>query len=221
MRGASKLKVPLSDLQAEKLLQYLDVLLKWNKVHNLCANATYDHMVAYHLLDSISVAGSINCRGKNIIDIGTGAGFPGIPLAIAEPSCKVTLLDSKAKKIAFLNHVVNALSLNNIEVQLSRVENYLPLQPNVGFDLVISRAFASLKNFVNLSARLCAPSGKIVAMKSDPDEFKLDTFIYDNYKIIDIKHLQIPGVAAKRSLVVVGYFKDPAIVSQQAQAGLQ
>ena len=79
MLGANKLKVPLSDLQVEKLLQYLDVLLKWNKVHNLCANATYDHMVAYHLLDSISVAGSIDCNGKNIIDVGTGAGLPGIP----------------------------------------------------------------------------------------------------------------------------------------------
>ena len=211
MLGANKLKVPLSDLQVEKLLQYLDVLLKWNKVHNLCANATYDHMVAYHLLDSISVAGSIDCNGKNIIDVGTGAGLPGIPLAITTPSCNITLLDSKAKKIAFLNHVVNVLGLHNVRVQLSRVENYLPSEPNSEFDIVLSRAFASLTDFVKLSARLCSATGSLVAMKSDPDEFKLGEIIYNDYKIIEIKQLQIPGVNAKRSLVVVGHLKDPTI----------
>ena len=207
--GANKLKVSLSDVQVEKLLQYLDILLNWNKVHNLCAKATYNHMVAYHLLDSISVAGSIDCQGKSIIDVGTGAGLPGIPLAITEPSCNITLLDSKAKKTAFLNHAVNVLGLDNVKVQLSRVEDYSSLKTNFGFDLVLSRAFAKLATFVKLSASLCGPHGKLIAMKSDPDEFKLGDVVYNNYKIIDIKLLKVPGVASKRSLIIIGCVNEP------------
>lgn len=199
--GAGKLGLNLSELQAQKLLQYLDVLRQWNKVHNLCADASYQHMVAYHLLDSISIAGSIDSQSKNILDVGTGAGLPGIPLAIVVPCCSVTLLDAKAKKIAFINHIVNILQLKNVVTKTSRIENYTTITK---FDLVVSRAFANLTDFVKLSGRLCIDNGVLVAMKSNSEEFILGATICDNYKIIDIKNLTVPGVASKRSLVLVG-----------------
>jgi len=197
---AKKIKIALSASQAQKLLQYLDILRQWNKVHNLCADASYQHMLSYHLLDSISVASSIDCQNKSILDVGTGAGLPGIPLSIVVPDCSVTMLDSKFKKISFVNHVINVLELKNATTFVSRLEKYTPL---LKFDLIISRAFSSLLDFVKLSSRLCADGGMLVAMKSDPEEFVVGADVIDDYKIIEVKKLTIPGVSAKRCLVVV------------------
>jgi 16S rRNA (guanine527-N7)-methyltransferase len=198
--GADKLGVNLSELQIEKLLQYLNILRQWNKVHNLCAQASYEHMLSYHLLDSLSVVGSIDLQSKNILDVGTGAGLPGIVLAIVMPYSNITLLDSKSKKIIFVNHVVNVLGLNNVTTETLRMEKYNSAKK---FDVVISRAFASLTDFVTLSARLCSDEGVLIAMKADPSEFVFGSIVYDDYKIVDIKSLIVPGVNAKRSLVIV------------------
>lgn len=202
--GANKLGVELNVVQAEQLLQYLNILRQWNKIHNLCADASYEHMMSYHLLDSISISGNIDLKSKHLLDVGSGAGLPGIPLAIVDPSCTIKLLDAKAKKIAFIRHVINVLELKNVTVVLSRIEDYIPQEPPVVFDIVVSRAFASLTNFIKLSGRFCDKDGLLVAMKSDPSELVLGAAVIDDYKIINIKNLVIPGVAAKRSLVLVG-----------------
>lgn len=198
--GAEQLGLNLSELQVQQLLQYLNILRQWNKIHNLCADASYQQMIVYHLLDSISVAANVNCQAKNILDVGTGAGLPGIVLAILAPSSKVTLLDAKLKKITFINHVVHILELQNIITQAIRIEKYTP---QIKFDLVISRAFASLTDFVKLSARLCDDNGILIAMKASADDFELESIVYDNYKIVDLKKIIVPGIKSKRSLVII------------------
>jgi 16S rRNA (guanine527-N7)-methyltransferase len=204
LHGATQLGLTVNQEQGQKLLQYLELLRKWNKVHNLCANASFMHMVSYHILDSISVAGSINCEQKNVLDVGTGAGLPGIPLAIVVPSCKVNLLDSKIKKITFVQHAINVLGLPNTKAIVSRVDQFFP---NAKFDIIISRAFAELTEFVTSTGHLCANDGLIVAMKADPDCFTVGAEVGLGYKIIELKKLNIPGVKTKRSLVISGKAK--------------
>lgn len=220
--SSNNLGLNLTDQQATKLLNYLDLLCQWNKVHNLCASASYKKMISYHLLDSISIVSGVSCRCKKILDVGSGAGLPGIPLAIVEPSCSMVLLECKSKKVAFLQHVVNALNLKNVAVELSRVENYLPADVYSGFknnnithevqdagifDLVVSRAFASgLTRLVQLTERFCDNTSTIIAMKSDPGAFKVGDVVYKSYKIIDLKIVDIPGVSNKRCLVMIGNY---------------
>jgi 16S rRNA (guanine527-N7)-methyltransferase len=169
-------------------------------VHNLCAAASYEHMLAYHILDSLSVAANLDLANQQILDVGTGAGLPGVPLAIVIPSCQITLLDAKEKKISFIQHAINTLQLTNITAINSRIENY---QPQNKFNLVISRAFASLDDFVKLAARLCSEEGKLITMKSNSKEFSVNTVIADNYQIVEIKKLVVPGIASERCLVIV------------------
>ena len=216
LSNAKQLGLRLTPEQGQKLLQYLELLRKWNKVHNLCAKASFMQMLSYHILDSISVAGSINCENKNILDVGTGAGLPGIPLAIVVPSCKIDLLDSKIKKITFVQHAVNVLDLKNAKVTVSRVEQYFPKNK---FDIIISRAFSALTEYVSACGHLGAKEGVIVAMKSAPDEFKLGADVGLGYKIIEVKNLDIPGVKTKRSLVVVSKDRYTMLKSARSSAG--
>ncbi|MGI9214921.1 MAG: 16S rRNA (guanine(527)-N(7))-methyltransferase RsmG [Gammaproteobacteria bacterium] len=198
---AYQLGLNLDPLQAEKLLTYLEILIKWNKVYNLCANADFDKMLAYHILDSLSVAVHIDCYNKHILDVGSGAGLPGIPLAILNVADKITLLDSRAKRTVFLTHVIHELQLKNIKVELVRVEKYFPLN---NFDLIVSRAFSDLKTFVKLTHRLLEEhNSKMVAMKSDPKEFTIGEEIVKGCMINNIKSFKVPNIQGIRSLVVV------------------
>lgn len=196
-----QLGINLDPQQAEKLLTYLEILRKWNKVYNLCANADFDKMLAYHILDSLSVAVHMDCYNKNILDVGSGAGLPGIPLAILNVAEKITLLDSRAKRTVFLTHVIHELQLQNINVELVRVEKYFPL---INFDLIISRAFSDLKTFVKLTHRLLKENNsKIVAMKSDPGEYTIGEEIVEGFRISEIKSFKVPNIQGIRSLVVI------------------
>ena len=133
------------------MLQYLALIQKWNRVHNLTAVREPEAMLVRHLLDSLAVLPHV--AGPRIADVGSGAGLPGIPLALARPEWRVTLVESNHKKTAFLQQARIELNLKNVEVMTERVENF---RPTDGFDIVISRAFSDLADFASLAGHLCA-----------------------------------------------------------------
>lgn len=138
----------------------LQLLAKWNRVYNLTSLREEAKLVSHHLLDSLSII-PILPPGR-IIDVGSGGGFPGLPIAVAVPNREVVLLDSNSKKTAFLRQAVAELRLTNVAVQTQRVESFRPERP---FDVVVSRAFAELRSFVELAGHLCSSRGRLVAMK--------------------------------------------------------
>jgi 16S rRNA (guanine527-N7)-methyltransferase len=194
-QGLAVLKVAENEVALEKLITYIETLHKWNAVHNLTAIRDPLEMVTKHLLDSLVLAPYLN-TGR-VIDVGTGAGLPGIPLAISNPTQKFVLLDSNQKKMTFVEHMILSLKLVNSVAVCARVEQYQPEQP---FDWVVSRAFSSLADFVRVSAHLCKPSGRLVAMKGlvDPAEI---AEIDSGWTIESIKQINVPGLNAARSLV--------------------
>ena len=196
--GVANLGLDLDDRKREQLLQYVVLLDKWNKVYNLTAVREPERMIGLHILDSLSVLSHLGACA-NIIDVGTGGGLPGIPLAIANSNLRVTLLDTITKKTAFVQQAIGELGLKNAEVVTGRVENYAP---RLKFDRVISRAFAELKDFVDGAGHLCTDAGAMLAMKGvyPHDEIgRLPSgFVAD--KIIA---LQVPGVEGQRHLVVI------------------
>ncbi|MBP9722344.1 MAG: 16S rRNA (guanine(527)-N(7))-methyltransferase RsmG [Gammaproteobacteria bacterium] len=172
--GCKLLKLELSSEIKNKLIDYLQLLIKWNKVYNLTAITDPKLIIHKHILDSLAIINFIDSKVKNIIDIGTGAGLPGIIIAIVKPDLKIVLLDSNNKKTAFLEQAKNTLKLKNIEIINQRVENYIPEEL---FDAIISRAFASLVDYVVCTEHLLTSSGRIYAMKgklpdSETVEFK-------------------------------------------------
>ena len=196
--GLAALALPAA--LAPALSAYLDELEKWNGAYNLTAVRDRGEMVTRHLLDSLAMHPHIE---GPLLDVGSGAGLPGIPLAIARPELRVTVLDSNGKKARFLRHAVRALGLANVEVVEARVEDYRPAEP---FARVTSRAFASLKDFFALSAHLPAADGQWLAMKGklDPQETQ---DLPAGVGIVDIKPLQVPEarhlvVAARKAAAV-------------------
>lgn len=145
---------------AEPLLHYLHLMSKWNDAYNLTAIRQMPDMISKHLMDSLAIIPWLN--GKKIIDVGTGPGLPGIPLAIAKPDLHFVLLDSNGKKTRFLHEVKRQLLLSNLEIVQIRVENYHPEQ---GFDTVVSRAFSSLEQMIQWTQHLISPKGIWLAMK--------------------------------------------------------
>lgn len=149
-----------------RLDRLLQLLGKWNRVYNLTAMADEETWVSHHLLDSLSIV-PILPIGR-LIDVGSGAGFPGLPIAVAEPNRDIVLLDSSQKKTAFLRHAAAELELHNVHVETARAEAY---RPEVRFQVVVSRAFSNLPEFVRVARHLCARDGKLLAMKGVlPDE---------------------------------------------------
>ncbi|MBC7943927.1 MAG: 16S rRNA (guanine(527)-N(7))-methyltransferase RsmG [Burkholderiales bacterium] len=196
-QGLAALSLQLPAGAESRLLDYLELLQKWNKVYNLTAIREADQMVSRHLLDSLSVLAHIS--GKRIIDIGSGAGLPGIALAIARPEASVCLLEVNHKKATFLQQAITELGLRNANVVANRVEEF---RPATNFDVVISRAFADLSEYVALAGHLCTHDGVIVAMKGlHPFEelSQLPANVVDK-KVI---RLEVPGLAAERHLVLM------------------
>lgn len=195
--GLKALNLKLPTKRQDVLLSYLALLGKWNKVYNLTAIREPERMLSQHLLDSLAVLPYIN--GENILDVGSGGGLPGIPLAIALPEKSFVLLDSSHKKTTFLKQAAIELKLPNISVVCDRVENW---QPNLRFDIIISRAFSELALFARLAGYLCAPRGAMLAMKGlHPHEEA--TQLPANVKIDRIIPLQVPQLEAQRHLVVM------------------
>lgn len=188
-----------ADAQA-KLLAYLRLLDKWNRTHNLTAIREPDRMVTHHLLDSLAVLPHLPARtGLRLVDIGSGGGLPGIPLAIVRPDWQFALLDSNFKKAAFLRQAAIELPLPNAEVVAVRVQDYVP---PAGFDIAISRAFSDLAVFAGASRGLLAAGGRLVAMKG----------VYPHEEIAELPaglgiagtpSLQIPGLVGERHLVIM------------------
>ena len=156
------------DFPCEGLLHYLTLLHKWNQAYNLTAVRDMDSMVTRHILDSLAILPWV--QGTRLLDVGTGPGLPGIPLALANPSLQVVLLDSNGKKIRFLQEVKRALALDNVEIAQTRVENY---HPTHAFDTVTSRAFSELKHMLNCTQHLIATDGIWLAMKGRHPETEL------------------------------------------------
>jgi len=196
--AALGLRVPAATQR--KLLDYLALMEKWNRVHNLTAVRERSKMVSNHLLDCLAVAPYLVAR--TVLDVGSGAGLPGIPLALMWPQAFVTLLDSNHKKAAFLRQAMIELGLKNTEVVCERVETW---QPQRQFELVISRAVSDVPEFLNLAGRLCAADGTVAAMKGLYPHEELAQ-LPGEFKLRRVVSLKVPGLRAERHLVLL----DPA-----------
>ena len=190
--GIAALKLPLSPAQCTSLLNYVQLLSKWNEVYNLTAVRDPSEMVSHHLLDSLAVIPYI--KGPHVLDVGTGAGLPGIPLAIALPATDFMLLDSVAKKTRFVLQAAGELGLSNVMVKTRRVEKFQPAQL---FDTVISRAFSSIAEFVTMAGPLCRPGGVLLAMKGRYPEEELKALPQD-YQLREVARLAVPGLDEER-----------------------
>ncbi|HEX5841381.1 MAG TPA: 16S rRNA (guanine(527)-N(7))-methyltransferase RsmG [Pseudomonas sp.] len=198
-QGARELGVELSAEQHEQLLAYLALLIKWNKAYNLTAVRNPDEMVSRHLLDSLSVVPFVNELGDNWLDVGSGGGMPGIPLAILFPERQFTLLDSNGKKTRFLTQVKLELKLTNLQVIHSRVEEF---QPEVPFAGICSRAFSSLEDFSNWTRHLGNGDTQWLAMKGVHPDDELQALPAD-FRLTATHVLKVPGCQGQRHLLIL------------------
>lgn len=199
--GAESLGVPLTPLQMDRLLAYLTLLERWNKVHNLSAIRDPEAMLTRHLLDSLAVVGPLRRhaagRALRILDVGCGAGLPGLVWAVAEPEWFVTAIDAVEKKIAFVRQAVGELGLTNLLPLHGRIEQ-APTQ--AAFDVVASRAVASLREFIALTRGRLAVNGVWLAMKGPLPKEEI-AGIEGKVDVFHVEHLQIPGLVAQRCLI--------------------
>ncbi|MEJ2345466.1 MAG: 16S rRNA (guanine(527)-N(7))-methyltransferase RsmG [Gammaproteobacteria bacterium] len=196
-RGLETLGLSLPDAAAERLLAYVALLGKWNRAYNLTAVREPQAMVTRHLLDSLAVLPHLH--GATVADVGTGAGLPGLPLALASPERRFVLLDGNAKKCRFLTQAVAELAIPNVTVVRARVEDYRPEQE---FDTVICRAFATVAQMLALSGHLCARGGRVLAMKGQHPHAELDE-LPAGFRLLSVVRLRVPGLDAERHLVII------------------
>jgi 16S rRNA (guanine527-N7)-methyltransferase len=197
-RGVAAMGLSLPPGAAARMAAHVALVEKWNRVHNLTAVRDAEQMVTLHVLDSLSLLPHLPVAG-GVVDVGTGAGFPGITLAIARPDLRVSLLDSSHKKCAFLEQAKAELALANATVVCDRVEQWKPAER---FEAVVSRAFAELADFVAQSAHLAAPGGKLLAMKG-VHPFEEIARVPASHRVSSVVELQVPALDAKRHLVVM------------------
>lgn len=190
--GIHSINLNISEDKIELLLAFIKLIEKWNKAYNLTAVRDREEMVRLHLLDSLTIIPYI--EGKRVIDIGTGAGLPGIPLAICLPETRFTLLDSNAKKTRFVQQAILELKLKNVEVCHNRVEKY---HPEKNFNTAITRAFAGLSDIVELAAHLLARDGVLLAMKGRHPDAELEQ-VSAKKTVIPVR---VPGIEAERCLI--------------------
>lgn len=208
-RGSKQLGMELSEKNYSQLLAYLNLIIKWNKAYNLTAIRDPKEMVRLHLLDSLAAlplicaVDSEEPKPERVIDVGTGAGLPGVVLAILKPDIQVALLDTNGKKCRFLNQVKIELQLGNIEVIHHRVETY---SPKMAYEVVISRAFATLKDMTDNAGHLLSDGGRFLAMKGrypEQEIAELDSrFLFEK-----AYPLQIPGLDVERHLIEISISK--------------
>ncbi|NOR68423.1 MAG: 16S rRNA (guanine(527)-N(7))-methyltransferase RsmG [Methylomarinum sp.] len=194
-QGIQALNIEATDDQVELLLAFIKLMEKWNKAYNLTAVRNREDMVRLHILDSLSILPFV--EGKQVADIGTGAGLPGIPLAIFLPDVEFTLVDSNSKKTRFVQQAILELKLKNVKVMHSRVEK---VEPEAPFSMVMMRAFASLPDIMQLTSHLIDEKGVLLAMKGQrPDDEEL-LAIKQPYEIISV---HVPGIEAERCLIKI------------------
>lgn len=203
--GAAELGVSLTAQQAERLTRFASLLVRWNAVHNLTTIAEPGQVLTHHLLDSLAILPSIDRifgeKQISVLDVGSGGGLPGVPLAIARPEWRVTLLDKVEKKVAFLTQARLELGLSNVECRHARAEDLR----ECSFDLVVSRAFASLRDFVGVTRHLLARGGWWAAMKGQVPTGELADLrqAFPQVQVADIVTLDVPRLGAERHLILL------------------
>lgn len=193
-QGCVELGLALSEEQIARLLDYMGQLETWNRTHNLTAVTDADQMVTHHLLDSVSIVPHL--RGGRILDVGSGGGLPGIPIAIVRPDLQVILVECRHKRTVFLKHVVHRLGLKNVQVICQRVE---AIQDVEGFSTITARAWTQLNAMIALTRHLLAPGGCLLAMKGERPSTELDQI--DQAIEHELIELTVPGLDASRHLV--------------------
>ncbi|MGH8856005.1 MAG: 16S rRNA (guanine(527)-N(7))-methyltransferase RsmG [Telluria sp.] len=196
--GVREMNLDLTPAQQDQLLDYLALMNKWNSVYNLTSLRDPMQMVTHHLLDSLAAVPAF-AGAHNVLDVGAGGGLPGIVLAIARPDMKVSMIDTVHKKTAFLKQVKAELELANVTVHTMKVQD---LQVSDKFDVITSRAFADLSDFLEWSGHLLAEGGKFIALKgtAPPEEQER---VPGEWKVSGLQPLQVPRLGAERHLVFV------------------
>lgn len=197
LRGLSALELDLSEQDIARLLQFIQLLEKWNKTYNLTAVRDPLQMVPLHLLDSLAMLPWL--QGDTVLDVGTGPGLPGIPLAIVRPDIAFTLLDSNSKKTRFITQAVMELGLENVAVVQSRAETF---QPEGTFSTIIARAFASIPEMLDMVKHLCGEKTRIIAMKGQYPAQELEDWPTD-FVCESVEALQVPELDAARHVVLI------------------
>jgi len=196
IEGARQLQVELDAAAATGLLRLLDELERWNQAYNLTAITDRAQMLTHHLLDSLSVAPFV--QGNTLADVGTGAGFPGLPLALLAPERRCLLIDSNGKKQRFVAHAARVLGLANVEARQARVEALRPAQP---FDTVVARACAALPQLLDWVAPLCGPHTRVLAMKGKVPEAEIAA-VAAPWQLQAPLRLNVPGLHEERHLII-------------------
>ncbi len=191
------MECPLGVETQAKLVAYVRLLEKWNRTYNLTAVREPQQMVTRHLLDSLAILPYL--KGPRVLDIGTGAGLPGLPLALARPDLQFVLLDSNAKKTRFVTQACAELGLKNIEVVNNRVEKYHPEAP---FDTIVSRAFSTITDMLVANRHVCGAAGQFLAMKGIYPQEEL-AGIPTGYTVSGVPMLVVPGLSAARHVVII------------------
>ena len=194
--GIVAMQLDVSPAQREKLMDYLALMFKWNSVYNLTSLRDPMQMVTHHLLDSLAAVPAF-AQAHNVLDVGSGGGLPGIVLAIVRPDMKVSMIDTVHKKTAFLTQVKAELGLSNVTVYTARVEQ---LQVSDKFDVITSRAFADLSDFVNWSSHLLADGGRYIALKGVAPKDEQERLPVE-WQVTGVEPLQVPRLGAERHLV--------------------
>lgn len=198
LAGGQALGLELAEKQLQVMLEYLELLQKWNRSFNLTAIREPAKMLSYHLLDSLSIAPHIS-ESASGLDVGSGAGLPGIPLAIALPETRWTLLDSNGKKTRFMQQAVAHCGLNNVEVVQARVEDYHSAD---SLDVIVSRAYASLSKFCESVAHLLSPNTQLLTMKTTLQDTEAAELEGGRFSLQQTA-LQVPGIKEARTLVTI------------------